>query len=95
MGILHDAAEHLPAVLDAAHAEGLSLTAARERLLQIEVDANQAAYDHHDDNLVVDRAVIGWAACVPNGSGWSIDSQWTAAGVRRRRVPCPIPSTRG
>jgi len=30
---LHDAAEHLPAVLDAARAEGLGLTAALERLL--------------------------------------------------------------
>ena len=30
---LHDAAEHLPAVLDQATAEGLSLTAALERLL--------------------------------------------------------------
>ena len=39
---LHDAAEHLPAVLDAAHAEGLSLTAALERLLRIEVDATEA-----------------------------------------------------
>lgn len=39
---LHDAAEHLPAVLDAAHAEGLSLTAALERLLAIEVDATEA-----------------------------------------------------
>jgi len=34
---LHDAAEHLPAVLDAARAEGLSLTATLERLLVIEV----------------------------------------------------------
>jgi DNA replication protein DnaC len=39
---LHDAAEHLPAVLDAATAEGLSLTAALERLLAIEVDATEA-----------------------------------------------------
>ena len=39
---LHDAAEHLPTVLDAAQAEGLSLTAALERLLQIEVDATEA-----------------------------------------------------
>jgi DNA replication protein DnaC len=39
---LHDAAEHLPAVLDGAHAEGLSLTAALERLLAIEVDATEA-----------------------------------------------------
>ena len=39
---LHDAAEHLPAVLDAAAAEKLSLTAALERLLAIEVDATKA-----------------------------------------------------
>ena len=39
---LHDAAAHLPAVLDAATAEGLSLTAALERLLAIEVDATEA-----------------------------------------------------
>ncbi len=39
---LLDAAEHLPAVLDAAVAEGLSITAALERLLGIEVDATQA-----------------------------------------------------
>ena len=39
---LADAAEHLPAVLDAAAAEDLSVTAALERLLSIEVDATQA-----------------------------------------------------
>ena len=39
---LHDAAEALPAVLDAAAAEDLTLTAALERLLAIEVTANQA-----------------------------------------------------
>jgi DNA replication protein DnaC len=39
---LHDAAEHLPAVLDAATTEGLSLTAALERLLAAEITATQA-----------------------------------------------------
>jgi DNA replication protein DnaC len=39
---LHDAAGALPAVLDAAAAEGLTLTAALERLLAIEVSASQA-----------------------------------------------------
>ena len=39
---LHDAAEALPAVLDTAAAEGLTLTAALERLLAIEVTASQA-----------------------------------------------------
>jgi DNA replication protein DnaC len=39
---LHDAAEALPAVLDQASTEDLTLTAALERLLAIEVTANQA-----------------------------------------------------
>jgi IstB-like ATP binding protein len=39
---LHTAAEHLPAVLDQARSEGLSLTAALERLLALEVDATEA-----------------------------------------------------
>ena len=39
---LHDAAEALPGVLDAAAAEKLSMTAALERLLAIEVDATEA-----------------------------------------------------
>ncbi|NEK86482.1 ATP-binding protein [Blastococcus saxobsidens] len=39
---LHTAAEHLPAVLDAARTEGLGLTAALERLLALEVDATEA-----------------------------------------------------
>jgi DNA replication protein DnaC len=39
---LHDAAAALPAVLDAAAAEHLTLTAALERLLAIEVSASQA-----------------------------------------------------
>src|SRR5437016_11437207 len=39
---LHDAAGALPAVLDAAAAEGLTMTATLERLLAIEVSASQA-----------------------------------------------------
>lgn len=39
---LHTAAEHLPGVLDAARAEGLTMTAALERLLALEVDATEA-----------------------------------------------------
>lgn len=39
---LHAAAEVLPTVLDHAIAEGLSLTAALERLLAVEVDASTA-----------------------------------------------------
>ena len=39
---LADAAEHLPAVLDVAAAENLTVTAALERLLAIEVNATEA-----------------------------------------------------
>jgi DNA replication protein DnaC len=39
---LLDAAEALPAVLDQARTENLTMTAALERLLRIEVTANQA-----------------------------------------------------
>jgi DNA replication protein DnaC len=39
---LHTAAEQLPSVLDAATAEGLSITAALERLLAVEVEATEA-----------------------------------------------------
>jgi DNA replication protein DnaC len=39
---LHTAAEHLPAVLDTATAHGLSLTAALERLLALEVADTEA-----------------------------------------------------
>ena len=39
---LHDAAEALPAVLDQASAEGLSVTGALQRLLAVEVDASTA-----------------------------------------------------
>ena len=39
---LHAAAEHLPAVLDAARTEDLSLTAALERLLALEVTETEA-----------------------------------------------------
>jgi DNA replication protein DnaC len=39
---LHTAAEQLPAVLDQATSEGLSITAALERLLALEVDATEA-----------------------------------------------------
>ncbi|SLF47603.1 ATP-binding protein [Mycobacteroides abscessus] len=38
---MSDAAEALPRILDAAHAENLSLTAALERLLEIEVTATE------------------------------------------------------
>jgi DNA replication protein DnaC len=39
---LNDAAEHLNQVLDSARSDGLSLTAALERLLEIEVEATEA-----------------------------------------------------
>jgi len=57
---LHDAAEHLPAVLDAATAEGLSLTAApgRLRFASLPTPATLADFDH-DAAPGVDRALIG------------------------------------
>ncbi len=39
---LGDAAEHLPRILDAARAENLSMTAALDRLLEIEVNATES-----------------------------------------------------
>src|SRR5688500_7314752 len=39
---MHTAEEQLPAVLDAATAEGLSVTATLERLLALEVEATEA-----------------------------------------------------
>ena len=52
---LTDAAEALPAVLDAARAENLTFTAALERLLRIEVTTTEA------------RRLTGrlWFACLP------------------------------
>ena len=73
---LHAAAEALPAVLDAAAAEQLSLTAALERLLAIEVDATEA------------RRLAGRLrfACLPTPAtleGFDLDA---AAGVDRKLI---------
>ena len=53
---LHTAAEQLPAVLDQASAEGLSVTAALERLLGLEVDATEA-------RRLAAAMVDGWVRC--------------------------------
>ena len=73
---LHAAAEALPTVLDAAAAEQLSLTAALERLLAIEVDATE------------DRRLAGRLrfACLPTPAtleGFDLDA---AAGVDRKLI---------
>ena len=73
---LHAAAEALPAVLDQAAAEKLSLTTALERLLAIEVDANAA------------RRLAGRLrfACIPPPAtldGFDVDS---AAGIDRTLI---------
>ena len=73
---LHAAAEALPTVLDAAAAEQLSLTAALERLLAIEVDATEA------------RRLAGRLrfACLPTPAtleGFDLDA---AAGVDRKLI---------
>ena len=73
---LHDAAEQLPAVLDAATAEGLSVTAALERLLGLEVTATEA------------RRLSGRLrfACLPTPAtleGFDYDA---AAGVDRKLI---------
>ncbi len=73
---LHDAAEHLPAVLDAATAEGLSLTAALERLLSIEVTATEA------------RRLAGRLrfACLPTPATLADFDYDAAAGVDRHLI---------
>ena len=38
--------------------------------------AAAAAFNQRSDNILIDRAMIGWAACTPG-----IDGQWSAAGV--------------
>jgi DNA replication protein DnaC len=73
---LHDAAEALPGVLDAAAAEKLSMTAALERLLAIEVDATEA------------RRLAGRLrfACLPTPATLADFDYDAAAGVDRRLV---------
>ena len=73
---LHAAAEALPAVLDQATAEGLSLTAALERLLAIEVDATTA------------RRLAGRLrfACLPTPATLADFDFDAAAGVDRKLI---------
>ncbi len=73
---LHDAAEALPAVLDAATAEKLSMTAALERLLAIEVDATEA------------RRLAGRLrfACLPTPATLTDFDYDAAAGVDRHLI---------
>lgn len=73
---LHDAAEALPGVLEAAAAEQLSMTAALERLLSIEVDATEA------------RRLAGRLrfACLPSPATLADFDYDAAAGVDRQLV---------
>jgi DNA replication protein DnaC len=78
---LDNAAEALPRILDAARAENLSLTAALERLLEIEVTATE------------ERRLAGRLrfACLPDP--WTLaDFDFDfAAPARRRRETHPRP----
>ena len=73
---LHDAAEALPTVLDVAAAEQLSMTAALERLLAIEVDATEA------------RRLAGRLrfACLPTPASLADFDYAAAAGVDRHLI---------
>jgi DNA replication protein DnaC len=73
---LHDAAEALPSVLDAAAVEKLSMTAALERLLAIEVDATES------------RRLAGRLrfACLPTPATLADFDYDAAAGVDRALV---------
>jgi DNA replication protein DnaC len=73
---LHDAAEALPAVLDAAAAEGWSLTGALEQLLAIEVSATEA------------RRLAGRLrfACLPTPASLADFDYDAAAGLDRQLI---------
>jgi IstB-like ATP binding protein len=73
---LHAAAEALPAVLDHASAEGLSLTVALERLLSVEVDATAA------------RKLAGRLrfACLPTPATLADFDVDAAAGIDRKLI---------
>lgn len=43
--------------------------------------ATSTAYNPQDINTIVDRTIIAWAACVPSGSGWTVDAQWASVKV--------------
>ncbi|AGZ49209.1 istB-like ATP binding family protein [Mycobacterium kansasii 662] len=73
---LHAAAEALPAVLDQATVEGLSLTVALERLLAVEVDASTA------------RRLAGRLrfACLPTPATLADFDVDAAAGIDRKLI---------
>ena len=73
---LHDAAEALPSVLDQASAEDLSMTAALDRLLSIEVEATEA------------RRLSGRLrfACLPTPASLEDFDYDAAAGVDRKVI---------
>lgn len=73
---LHDAAEALPSVLDEAAAEELSMTAALDRLLSIEVDATEA------------RRLTGRLrfACLPTPASLEDFDYDAASGVDRKQI---------
>jgi DNA replication protein DnaC len=73
---LHDAAEALPSVLDQASAEDLSMTAALDRLLSIEVEATEA------------RRLAGRLrfACLPTPASLEDFDYDAAAGVDRKVI---------
>jgi len=73
---LHDAAEALPSVLDQASAEDLSMTAALDRLLSIEVEATEA------------RRLAGRLrfACLPTAASLEDFDYDAAAGVDRKVI---------
>jgi DNA replication protein DnaC len=73
---LPTAAEHLPTILDQATTEGLSLTAALERLLAVEVDATEA------------RRLAGRLrfACLPTPASLDNFDYDAAAGIDRHLI---------
>lgn len=73
---LHDAAEALPSVLDQASTENLSMTAALDRLLSIEVEATEA------------RRLAGRLrfACLPTPASLEDFDYDAAAGVDRKVI---------
>jgi len=73
---MHTAEEQLPAVLDAATAEGLSVTATLERLLALEVEATQA------------RRLAGRLrfACLPTPASLEDFDYDAAAGIDRQLI---------
>lgn len=73
---LHDAAEALPSVLDQAAAEELSMTAASDRLVSIEVEATEA------------RRLIGRLrfACLPTPASLDDFDYDAAPGIARKLI---------